>query len=66
METFNKITNINDKKEYLTEDAKLEKFLNYALSDDLDISDFEEKFFDIREKYNESSLVGGKKNNSGS
>lgn len=65
METFNKITNINDKKEYLTEDAKLEKFLNYALSDDLDISDFEEKFFDIREKYNESSLVGGKKNNSG-
>ena len=45
METFNKITNINDKKEYLTEDAKLEKFLNYALSDDLDISDFEEKFF---------------------
>ena len=44
METFNKITNINDKKEYLTDDEKLEKFLNYELSDDLDISDFEKNF----------------------
>ena len=65
MEIVNNITKINEKKDHVTEDQKLEKFLNYSISDDINISDFEDKFLDLREKYKEISLVGGKKNNSG-
>ena len=61
------ITNIKDheKKEIVSEDNFLYKFLNSCLSDKLTISEFEKLFEQLKEKYPDSEHVGGKSNNAG-